>query len=338
MIIKDTIRLLLKKGFNYLGCNQPDIAIFFKPINSERISVCILSDHTSSNKYSSEQLISILNEVERKFIFNGYRDIQCHFIIFTNNIERDRNLTNSTMSFWLVDTAIKRLIIYDEQPLDFENIKDDIENLLAKPEEKKKSRFMSLPFVTFNIIGINVLIHLLLEFNGSTLDSLYMANRGASSWQLIFNNGEYYRLVTSMFMHFGGEHLINNMITLAVVGNEVEHIIGHSKFIVIYLLSGLGAGLMSAVYNMNINPDQFIISAGASGAIFGIIGALLVVSLLYRSVRQVIRPANLAIIIALSIFNGFMNFQIDNMAHIGGLMFGIIIAFISCLCTKSVIK
>ena len=126
-----------------------------------------------------------------------------------------------------------------------------------------------------------------------------------------------------MFLHFGSQHLINNMITLAVVGNEVEKIIGHGRFIIIYLLSGIGAGFLSANYNMNINVDEFIISAGASGAIFGIIGALLVISLVYKSTLRQLRPINIAFIIVLSIFNGFQSLEIDNIAHIGGLMFGI---------------
>ncbi len=337
MINKDAIKLLLTKGFFYAACNQPDVAIFYRPESAEKLNVCILSDFTGGYIYSPMQLSSIIKEVERKFIFNGFRDIQCHFIIFSDNITRDRILASSGLSFWLVDTIINRLIIYDNQPSDFYNLKGELEHIISTPAKKIKQRkFIS--YITYILIAINVIIFLIMEFTGSTLDTIFMAKNGALSWRFLIEDNEYFRLISSMFMHFGSEHIINNMITLAVVGNEVERIIGHTKFLIIYILSGIGAGFLSAIYNMNMNPDDFIISAGASGAIFGIIGALLVVSLLYKRVRNTIKPANVLIIILLSILNGFMNFQIDNIAHIGGLMFGVIITFISCLCSRNVLK
>lgn len=337
MINRDAIGLLLKRGFFYAACNQPDVAIFYKPGSSQRLDVCILSDFTGGYVYSPEQLNTIVKEVERKFIFNGFRDIQCHFIIFTDNVNRDRRFSLSGLSFWLADTLMNRLIIYDNQLLDFHLIKKDLEQILSMPVKAARKKLPAAT-VTFTLIAINIIIFLIMEFFGSTTDSAFMAEHGALSWRFLFENHEYYRLISCMFMHFGGEHILNNMITLAVVGNEVERIIGHGKFLIIYILSGIGAGFISAVYNMNVNPNEYIISAGASGAIFGIIGSLLVVSLIYKRVRRTIKPANVAIIIILSIMNGFTSFEIDNMAHIGGLMFGIIVTFISCLCTKSVIK
>lgn len=337
MIDRDVIKLLLKRGFYFAACNQPDVAIFYKPKSPDTLDVCILSDFTGGYVYLPQQLYAIANEVERKFIFNGYHNISCHFILFTDNLDRARNFTLSGLNFWLVDTVMKRLIIYDNQPSDFYLLREELENTISKPD-KKRSSLLSVPFITFILIAINVIVFFFMEMYGSTTDSSFMAKYGAMSWRFLFEDHEYYRLISSMFMHFGGEHIINNMITLAVIGNEVEKITGHLRFLIIYILSGIGAGFISAVYNMNVHPDEYIISAGASGAIFGIIGALLVVSLIYKSVRRTIKPINVAIIIILSIINGFMNFQIDNMAHIGGLMFGIIITFISCLCCKSVIK
>lgn len=339
MITKNVIGLLLKKGFAYIGCNQPDVAIFYKSESSAVLDVCILTDYTGGHIYSSAQLSSIENEIERKFILNGYRDISCHFIIFTDNIDRERSFSASGLSFWLVDTLCKRVIVYDNQRIDFHEVKAELERIIATPDISKaahKKRF--IPYITICLIAINVLVFTIMEFFGNTYDSLFMAQHGAMSWRFLFENHEYYRLISSIFLHFGPEHLLNNMVTLGVIGYEFEQIIGHTKFAVIYMLSGIGAGLVSAVYNMNVNHSQYIISAGASGAIFGLIGALLVTSLLYRHVRKRISPANLAIIAVLSIFNGFMSFEIDNMAHIGGLMFGIIITFISCVCSKSVIK
>ena len=343
MIDKNAIELLIKRGFKYIGCNQPDIAIFFRPETPENVNICVLADFTNEHIYSSIQLTNICKEIERKFIFNGYRSINCHFIIFTDNINRDKHLTQSELSLWLADTIIGRIIIYENQPEDFCSIREDFEKILLHVNSfsKKKNpqaKKTYIPFMTIGLIVINVLVFFITEFIGDTENSAFMEQCGAMSWRLLFEEHQFYRLITCVFLHFGIEHLFNNMITLAVIGNEVEHILGHAKFIIIYLLSGIGASFISAVYNMNVNHDLYIISAGASGAIFGILGSLLVTSLLYHNIRTRITPANIIIIAVLSIFNGYMNYGIDNMAHIGGLLFGIIITFVSCLYNKSVIK
>lgn len=338
MIDKNVIELLIKRGFRFIGCNQPDIGIFFKPESPTDLDVCILASFTDGHIYSSLHLTNIYEEVERKFIFNGYRNINCHFIVFTDNMDRDRILADSNLSIWLVDTLMNRIIIYENQPEDFQSLRSELENIISTPQKKPKKKPAFIPFMTIALIAINVIVFIIMEILGDTTSSAFMDNHGAMSWRHLFEDYQFYRLITCVFLHFGIEHLINNMLTLAVIGNEVERVIGHVKFIVIYLSSGIGASFISAVYNMNVNTNLYIISAGASGAIFGILGSLLVISLLYRSVRANIKPSSVIIIAVLSILNGYMNYGIDNVAHVGGLLFGIIITFISCLCTKSVIK
>ena len=338
MINRDTIEFLVKRRFRYIGCNQPDIGIFFKPESPTDLDICVLANFTDGHIYSSAQLTSIYKEIERKFIFNGYRNINCLFIIFTDNISRDKLLLESGLSLWFADTLIGRIVIYEDQPVDFLSLKDELEKTILPTNKNKKGKHNFIPIITITLIAINFLIYAIMEAIGDTSNSMFMESHGAMSWRLLFEEHQIYRLVTCIFLHFGAEHLFNNMITLAVIGNETEHILGHIKFIIIYLLSGIGASFISAIYNMNVNHELYVISAGASGAIFGILGSLLVTSILYRNIRSHINPANIMIITVLSVLNGYMNYGIDNMAHIGGLLFGIIITFISCLCSKSVIK
>lgn len=335
MINKNAIELLVKRRFRYIGCNQPDIGIFFKPESPTDLDVCVLANFTDGHIYSSLQLTNIYKEIERKFIFNGYRNINCLFIIFTDNINRDRLLIESDLSFWFADTLFGRIIIYENQPDDFHSIKNELEKVMLPTKKTIKSKLNFLPIMTIMLIVLNIMVFIIMEALGDTNNSTFMVNHGAMSWRLLFEDYQFFRLVTCIFLHFGIEHLFNNMITLAVIGNEVEHILGHTKFIIIYILSGIGASFISAVYNMNVNHDLYIISAGASGAIFGILGSLLVTSLLYRNIRSRTTPANIMIIAVLSVINGYMNYGIDNMAHIGGLLFGIIITFVFCLSLKS---
>ena len=122
------------------------------------------------------------------------------------------------------------------------------------------------------------------------------------------------------------------------MGKETEVMLGRLRFLCIYLLSGLGASLMSSLYYMHNSTDEIIVSAGASGAIFGVLGALIIMTLLYPKYRRQVHPFNIILVAILSLSNGLTSTSIDNIGHIGGLLFGIIITFISCLCRKNIIK
>ena len=189
-------------------------------------------------------------------------------------------------------------------------------------ELPQKNKKYSLPYVNICIIMMNIIIFIILEVHGSTLDSEYMTKYGAANWQLIFEDGQYYRLFTSMFLHFGAAHLINNMFSLFIVGNQVEKIYGKVKYIIIYIISGLGAGLLSDLYYMKIN--QIVVSAGASGAIFGIIGAMMVGTYFYNRMEGRGIGSRFLLLLIMALYSGSAN--VDNMAHVGGFITGTVIS------------
>ena len=127
-----------------------------------------------------------------------------------------------------------------------------------------------------------------------------------------------------MFMHFGFEHLVNNMVMLLVIGFTLEREIGTIKFLIIYLFSGLGGNLLSAVWDMM--SGSFAVSAGASGAVFGIVGALLYVAIRNRGRIGDVSGRGLAFMVILSLYYGFTSGGVDNFAHIGGLLSGFILS------------
>lgn len=100
-----------------------------------------------------------------------------------------------------------------------------------------------------------------------------MLQHGAMYLPFVIENGEYYRMFTCMFLHFGFSHLMNNMIMLFLLGNVLEEELGWWKYVILYLASGLGGNILSA-WN-DLHTGVYAVSAGASGAIFGIIGALI---------------------------------------------------------------
>ncbi|MGO5053008.1 rhomboid family intramembrane serine protease [Lachnospiraceae bacterium LCP25S3_G4] len=182
------------------------------------------------------------------------------------------------------------------------------------------------PICTIAILIINIVVFLGLSFIGMTENAEFMLEHGAMYVPYVEMNQEYYRIFTSLFLHFGFSHLMNNMLMLFVVGRILETELGRAKFVIIYFLAGLGGNFLSMWYD--IRTKNFVVSAGASGAIFGIIGALLYVVIRNRGRLGTLSSKGLIFMIALSLYYGFTSTGIDNLAHIGGLVTGFIMSIV----------
>lgn len=176
------------------------------------------------------------------------------------------------------------------------------------------------------IIVLNVVVFLWLSFQGDTTNAQFMYEHGAAFWPDIFYGKEYYRLLTCAFMHFGLEHLFNNMLVLAYIGDNLERALGKIKYILLYLTTALGSSIISAVWSMR--HHEYGVSAGASGAIFGVVGALLVIVIRNRGQLEDLSSRQLALFAVLTIYHGVTSAGIDNAAHIGGFIIGGFLALI----------
>ncbi|MEJ2732662.1 MAG: rhomboid family intramembrane serine protease [Anaerolineae bacterium] len=185
---------------------------------------------------------------------------------------------------------------------------------------------LSRPRFTWILLGLIVAVYLGMEAMGWTLtgtlggssNTEVLIRMGAKVTPLIAA-GEYWRLFTSMFLHIGIMHLAFNGYALLVIGTELERLFGHSRFLAIYFLSGLMGSLASYAFSYSL-------AAGASGAIFGLIGALGAFFAIHRERLGTWgrnRLINIAFLIALNLFLGFTQPGIDNLAHIGGLLAGL---------------
>ena len=177
---------------------------------------------------------------------------------------------------------------------------------------------------TVALIAVNVIVFLFLSFRGMTEDGMFLLEHGAMYVPYMIEKGEYYRIFTSMFLHFGFDHLLNNMVILAAIGWNLEYEIGQLKFVILYLFSGLGGNLLSAYWDIRVG--DYAVSAGASGAIFGVIGALLYVAIRNRGRIGDISGKGLVFMIILSLYYGYISGGVDNMAHIGGLIAGFLLS------------
>jgi len=178
--------------------------------------------------------------------------------------------------------------------------------------------------VTMSIIAINIILYIItaimskniLDINAYVL--LYMGgNYGA-----LVSHGQVWRLLTCAFLHGGIIHIFCNMYALYALGPQIEILFGRVKYIIIYLLSAIGGSLLSYKFS----PSS--LSIGASGAIFGLFGAMVVFVLKYKDKIPKKVLNNLFGVIILNLLIGFNLQGIDNFAHIGGLLVGALVAFL----------
>ena len=175
-------------------------------------------------------------------------------------------------------------------------------------------------YVTIALVVANVITYLVLEWLGDTTNGFFMAEHGAMYPDFIRINHEWWRIITAGFLHFGAVHLVNNMVILYCMGSRLERVTGNLKYFLIYLVSLIGAGLLS--YGMMLRTGDYAVSAGASGAIFGVIGGFLWIVILHRGRFEQITTRGIMMMIVLTIYYGFSSAGIDNWGHIGGLLAG----------------
>lgn len=314
--------------------------IWLENLNSEYKIIRIVSHHIHNKEqldYDKFKLRRIVEQVKKKTlsfkvkVLNIYTDIEDDKILSSNDIyiSKEKDIENPKLIniFPNIVEKTKRT----ENGLEyFIKVTD---NINRKNENKSKimEKIFSYkkPIITYVIIAICTLLFILTYlFGNGSADSLTLINFGANL-DILTKEGEYYRLLTCIFLHAGILHLLCNMYSLYIIGKEVENVFGKIKFLTIYILSGISGSILSLAFSQNT------ISVGASGAIFGLLGALLYFGYYYRTyLGATIRKSILPVII-INLIIGFMSSGIDNAAHIGGLIAGILTSMMVGIPDKS---
>lgn len=209
------------------------------------------------------------------------------------------------------------------------------DDILSKPPSTTKEKitdFFSVfkptegYFVSPILININLLVFVIMLISGVHIllpDNQDLLNWGANFRPMTLE-GQWWRLFTACFLHIGILHLFLNMYALLYIGLLLEPYLGKTRFLAAYLISGIAASMTSLWWH------DLTISAGASGAIFGMYGvflALLTTNLLDKSVKKALLTS-IAVFVGYNILNGLKpNSGIDNAAHIGGLLSGLVIGY-----------
>ena len=204
-------------------------------------------------------------------------------------------------------------------PVEFFKLTEDMNQKTIKNEKKLAKIFSpKKPVITYALIVLNIMVYLFMILY-DTVDQTYFYAL-ANDYEGI-QNGQIYRLITSMFLHSDIIHIACNMYALYILGPVVERYYGKTKFLIIYMLSGILGSIFSAAF---MSADT--ISIGASGAIFGLLGSIAYFTYYYRATLQGLLRSQILPVILLNLALGFMIPGIDVSGHIGGLIGGILVS------------
>ncbi len=364
-IYEKVFRVIEESGFSKIEVNIKNLKVGYKILDDSSYVVAIFDELTSD--IMEEQYKNITRQLYDSFLNHYGKSVNLLSILCTDEIEKAKLVFSSYPEVWFINKKNLRLLIYENQIEDFLSIRDLVYKSLEQVEEgyvnnssdtlsnrasninshtdrtRPDSEYMYVDRNTAEeeyeydkrdiqkfggiylvIILLNIIIHIVLNLN-STLESAII-NDIVLYWRACFYEKEYYRLFTYMFLHSNIEHLANNMFLLFVLGKNVEMVIGKLKFTSLYILSGILAGIGSISYNMYQNNN--VVSVGASGAIFGIVGGMAYLVLSNKDNVRNISKRQILLFIIFSLYGGFTSSRIDNAAHITGLITGIILTAI----------
>lgn len=198
----------------------------------------------------------------------------------------------------------------------------DINGLINEKEKQSTIRFkVKTPTVTYLLIAANIVVWAFLSLycllRGLSYDSIIIVCGAKENFQILA--GEYWRFLTPVFLHANILHLLVNSYSLYVVGSTVERIYGRPRFLIIYFLAGIFGNIASFMFSLA--PG-----VGASGAIFGLLGALAYYGVENPVIFKKYFGYSLVATLVINIAYGFSNVGIDNFAHLGGLTGGFLVA------------
>ncbi len=238
---------------------------------------------------------------------------------YTPNLEED-----FVDVHWIVDSKEKDLVIPDKQLKSVLGLEKPIKELVTTGMQEfyELTRTRKPSHVSFFFILINVVMWIILEYNGGSTNMETLLRLGAINVDLIQTTGEYWRLISSVFLHIGFAHLAYNVFALYIFGSRLEKYINIGQYIFIYLFAGLLGGLFS--YGGSLLMGTNIVAAGASGAIYGLLGAILILSKASGQSIDGLNSYMMWMIFIFGIVYSVISPSVDAFAHIGGFIGGLI--------------
>lgn len=298
--------LIKKYGFyiEEINIDNAQMWIAIKDVEDGKYSVMVTDEdnYDATRKYGEDYL--------------RYKGVKysLNIVVLSNN--------NSIISYdnTIVYDKKNDVIVYSSQSC--EPIRKIISSMIERKRVNKSNKKKGIT-ITNVIIAINVIVFLISAILSRSIGDIntYVLVMMGAKVDVLISQGQVYRLITCMFLHGGIMHLLFNMYALYCLGDLIEDVYGKVNYIIIYMVSGLCSSILSYM----ISPS---ISVGASGAIFGMFGAALIFALKKKNEIGTQFLNNMIMVIGLNIVIGLTNSGIDNAAHFGGLIGGVILSFI----------
>lgn len=340
-------QILLQHGYQNITLNIS--GLYFHLCRQGKSGYAVITiDETSGNLLTREQFFHISEQIRDYLIRQDCRTTSFLYLLVTNHPQSSHRLFSDHDCYWIISPQTDQFLVYENQNPFFEPLRRSLEQLFPITASDDSSRrtgyrasapdtpvfsdstfqLKSLLTCSTYLVVVNIIIFLFTDFS-SAFQHYDWLDSFALSWQEVFQKHQYYRLFTSLFLHSDLDHIFNNMLVLLIIGRYLENYVGQIRYLIIYFSSGIIAGCTSMVYNMIQNNT--VVSIGASGAIFGLMGALLTIVLLKKGRRQELNVRQILFMVLFSLYGGFTSQGVDNAAHVGGFLGGILITAILCI-------
>lgn len=347
--MKEQLKAFLSlEGYTTVVSNLPEFLVFLKK-EYRHVSVIFAMELENDSGFTKERYKSVYESACKLLEKNGITDMHILTVVISGNVEHALGVCSEDKYAWVIDRERYSLVIEENKVVDFYGMKAALETFLRDPEaakrqireteelvlselkekEKKLLKLIYIPWVSYALVALNIVVYIVCT---STGELLY--NIGEMSVTTVLGRGQWYRLLTAMFLHGDVAHIFNNMLCLYLLGNMIEKRLGRCRFLIYYFVCGIVAGLISlgSMYNSGIDAG----SIGASGAVYGIFGVALVMefaSINWRriNVNTVIRLTLVLICIAISLRVDSRTAYVDYEAHVAGLCMGVIIGIVQCI-------
>lgn len=324
---------ITEKNYNPIILQGVENEIWLENLDEDCKVIRIVSGYIHNDEQFNFDVFKtkrILKKIKKK-TFSFSMNVMSIFLDLGDNVTRDINEDPKLLCIKVKDEddikksdIIKKIfpdlsgkMKYSEKGMElFVKITSDINKHNKEDASKLEKVFKSkIPFITYFLIALNVFFFLIPRLMGNFQLILDMYCVHGPS----IRAGQYYRLLSGIFLHANLVHLMFNCYALYIIGSQIENFLGKIKYIIIYLISGIVGSLFSIVFMGNSA------SVGASGAIFGLMGALVYFGYYYRVYLGNVVKSQIIPLILLNLGLGFMMSGIDNAAHIGGLIGGLFV-------------
>lgn len=322
------VTLLKQSGLNVLPETDYGVSNLYT-IRTGVPFVISIVDWDVVEEQTEETLLNIKSNIHRQINDMGFEVCHIHSIYYLDNAQILKPYVQVLQEYWVVDKLERRLYIYENQPDNCLGIRAYLEKYLdgsLTTSEKKKQPF---PIINFTVIVINILVYIWLISNGNVYDGGYLLRCGGAYAPYIYEKGEIYRLFTCMFIHSGIMHIANNLFMLAIVGSTLERIAGKVKYLVIYFGGGLLSSLASST--MHYFFEENIVSVGASGAVYAVLGGVIAILLFEKNTGRTVNIRSILLFAILMVYSCTTGEGVDNWAHLSGLIMGFVISIIMVL-------